>query len=383
MNEILYNKQYYLPLIEYTEGFFPENHLNNVFVISCQHILPSTHMMFRSMIRLGLNPKNLAVIGKCYSTNNEVMNNLRKEDIYVCDSSNIFNSDLSFDEQFKKSITLFLESQLQRMAPKQNDTIIILDDGGELLTAAQSLKSKYPNIFGVEQTTSGYHKLAYVNMSFPVKNVALSKAKLDFESPLIAKSILKNLDHKISISELTSKEILIVGNGSIGNEIKKLLATDLYKHHNIVSYDVIHEKTDIEYLDFSNFDIIIGATGTRMMIHNYYDTLKNGATLVSVSSSDREFDAVHFRKLSKKIYNTHDDITYKNIKLLNCGFPLNFSGEDSVSVPLHKIQLVCALLMLGVCELAKCDTKQKDFVQLNKDLAQRITNQFIKSCAEQ
>ena len=140
---------------------------------------------------------------------------------------------------------------------------------------------------------------------------------------------------------------------------------------------VIQEKTEIEYLDFSKFDIIIGATGNKMMTHNYYDLLKPNTILVSVSSSDREFDAVHLRELSKKKYKTHDDVKYNSLNLLNCGFPINFSGEDIVSVPLEKIQLICALLMLGVCELATGNIQQKHFVQLDENLTNLIIDKFL------
>jgi S-adenosylhomocysteine hydrolase len=142
-----------------------------------------------------------------------------REQIYVCPSSNQFNSDLSFDEQFIISVKNFLHQQLERMSLNKDDTLIILDDGGELISAAQTFKSYFPNIYGVEQTSSGYHKLAYTQMSFPVKNVAFSKAKLNFETPYIATSVVNNLEKKIALSEQEPKKILVVGYGCVGKEM--------------------------------------------------------------------------------------------------------------------------------------------------------------------
>ena len=379
-SKVLYKNLSYLPLLEYTESLFPRNHLQNIYVISCQHILPSTHMMFRSMIRMGLDPQKLGVIGKCYSTNDNTMANMKDEGIYVCPSSNQFNSSMSFDMQFQNSIKHFLKNQIKRMAPNVNDIIVILDDGGELLTAAQHLIEYFPNICGVEQNSSGYHKLAYTNMKFPIKNVAFSKEKLHFEAPLIAQAVFKKLKDR-NLTDVPKKEVLIVGNGCVGQAVKKILLekTD----HNIKSFDLVQEKTDIDYLDFGSFDIIIGATGNTIMTHNYYDSLKDGVVLLSVSSSDREFDAVHLRQLSNKTWQKHDDVQYKNIQLLNCGFPLNFSGEEGASIPLHQIQLVCSFLLLGVCEFANLASGQKHFVQLDKDLCNKISTEFNSKSLKQ
>lgn len=374
-NFVKYNNYTLLPIVEYTEGFFSKDHLKNVYVIACQHILPSTHLMIRSMINLGLDINRIGVIGKCYSTSNATMQNMLDEGIFVCDSSNKFDSDLSFDEQFRASVATFLQSQIIRMKPDKNSTIVILDDGGELIYMAQDLAKFYPNIFGVEQTSSGYHKLANIDSRFPVKNVALSSAKLSFESPLIGKSVVYNLEKKLSLSSAEPKEILIVGNGSIGKEVAALLKTKPYAAHVVSTYDIITEKSDLDYLDFSSFDLIIGATGTKMFTYHYYDLLKKTAILVSVSSSDREFDGVHFRQLSGKTWKTHDDVSYNGLRLLNCGFPLNFSSSDNmVSIPLDKMQFVSALLFLGVCDLNT--DKNESFMKLNKEHTESIFKQY-------
>ena len=158
--------------------------------------------------------------------------------------------------------------------------------------------------------------------------------------------------------------------------MSKLLSKEPYLQHQITKYDIKQEISDLGYLNFSDFDVIIGATGNKMMDHRYFDSLKPNTVLLSVSSSDREFDACHFRKLSGKKYNVHDDVFYKNCRLINCGFPINFNGQKSTSVPLDKIQLVCALLLLGVCSYNSCDALNKQFVPINSNYAGAILKHY-------
>lgn len=367
----------YLPILEYVETLFDKSHLKDTYLIACQHVLPSTHMMIRSMVNLGLDLEKTAIIGKCYSSDLATMENMRNEGIFVCNSSIEFDSDLSFDKQFKSYVRSFLHNQLRRMNPKPNDRIIILDDGGVLITEAQSMADYYTNVIGVEQTSSGSRFLSTLNLKFPVVNIAQSAAKLNFESPLIAKSFVANLENRIKISSLPSQEVLIIGKGAIGSAVYQELKNNL-SHHNVFAYDQIAAISEINSLELSCYDLIIGATGNRAVDFSHYENLKPEVVLASVSSSDREFDAVSFRKLSGKKWGIHDDVYYGQKRLLNAGFPLNFSGGKGASVPLLQIQFVCALLFLGVCNSIENNPQfNSNFVNLNEKVVEDLRNSFI------
>jgi S-adenosylhomocysteine hydrolase len=370
---VRYKNYIRLPLLEYITSLFSQDLLKDTYLIACQHVLPSTHMMIRSMIDLGLDINKIAVIGKCYSTDVKVMENMNREGIYVCPSSSEFDMHQSFDQQFRKSIENFLQSQLERMQPPQNARIILLDDGGELLCAAQHLISHYPQLKGVEQTSSGYHKLFnFGSMNFPVMNVAQAKTKLVFESPLIAKSVVSKLEQKILSLGVEPKNILIYGGSIMGKSIRAALS----HNYKAVSYDIIKERSEILYPNLKDFDTIIGVTGNEVINHRDYDDLKENVLLLSASSSDREFNAVEFRKLSGMKCGIHDDVKYNNMYLLNSGFPLNFCGGSHVSVPLLKIQLVCALLFLSVCECAGYSSIKGEFIELDHNVMLNILRGF-------
>ncbi|AIL65892.1 S-adenosyl-L-homocysteine hydrolase [Rickettsiales bacterium Ac37b] len=363
-----------LPLLEYVANLMYKTNLENIHIIACQHVLPSTHLMLRSMFDLGLKPENCAVIGKCYSTSNLVIKHMRQEGIYVDNSSNYFDSHLSFDEQFQHNIHHFLREQITRMNLGKNDKVIIMDDGGELLLAANNLLSEYSNIYGVEQTSSGYNKLKNKELHFPVMNVARSKAKLNIESPMIIESSLNQLTNHLNELKLFPTTCLIVGNGILGSCLSKSLSLK-YK---VKCYDTITTLSDLEptELNLSDYDLIIGTTGEVAISSSIYHLLKKGVILASISSSDREFDAVHLRKLLQPTNNCHNNVIVNNMYLLNSGFPINFYATEKDNIPLHNIQLTFALLLAGVCQVLNNDNL--GFVRLEESLQNNITKKYIK-----
>jgi len=54
-----------LSLLQHLSSFYPPDLLKDAYLIGCQHILPSTHFMLRSLFDIGLEPQRTALIGKC------------------------------------------------------------------------------------------------------------------------------------------------------------------------------------------------------------------------------------------------------------------------------------------------------------------------------
>lgn len=67
-----------------------DRNLDGVILIAAQHLLQTTHAMLRSLFRVGLDPRNVAVIGKCYSTHPGVVDAMRADGIYVDDCSDAY-----------------------------------------------------------------------------------------------------------------------------------------------------------------------------------------------------------------------------------------------------------------------------------------------------
>ena len=232
----------------------------------------------------------------------------------------------------------------------------------------------------IEQTSSGYNKLKNEKIHFPIINVARSNAKLVYESPFIAELIVKKLFSRLKELQLSPKTCLIVGAGSVGKELFNLLKNKFETH----IYDVQQHISDFGKTELANiisdFDLIIGASGNEIINSKIYSKIKNGAILISASSSDREFSAVNLRKSAPKIKDCHKDIFVNDVWLLNCGFPLNFDGNKNSASP-EKIQLTRALMLSAIC-LAMEKEYQKDFIELEPKYQKLIVEKFNKiDCA--
>lgn len=301
--------------------------------------------------------ENISLIGKCYSTSREIYDEFVDYGIYVCESSNEFNKTESFDEFFRKNIANFVDARIEESFKSGAKTIVILDDGAEII---QYLNENYDienrkgiKILAVEQTTAGTNKLKNVIVKFPVINVARSKAKLFLESPIIAKRALDVLEESLEENKLSPKSALIIGMGAIGSA----LYDALQEKYIVNGYDINPDKSDLGQGELINivkdYDLVVGCTGTELFDPLLLENLDKDFILVSTSSSDREFMSYKLKALQDKSdqnKNGHSSIVYRNITLLNSGYPINFDGKKK-NIPVDKIQITLALLAAGVCQV--------------------------------
>lgn len=365
-----------LPLLNFTAKLFDKTDLSNVLLIAVQHMLKTNVDMFESLFQKGLKPENTFLLGKCYSTNNQVMQDFQKQGIFVHPGSNEFNSHLSFDTSFDANIADLLK-HIKKTVNLQNYTkVLLLDDGGHLIDVANEILPDITNVVGVEQTSSGHYRLQAIPLKFPVINVARSQAKLLYESPFIAEIIVQTLLKKIKQHQLSPSRVLIIGAGAIGTEISHLLKNTFDTH----CYDIKNHISDFGTSELKNilpnFDIIIGAVGQEVINTKLQKILQPNTILVSASSSDREFSAVILRKQLPITHNCHDDLYINSLWLFNCGFPLNFNGAQH-SVPAEKIQLTRALMFAGLCSAMETASDIK-MTPLSNSLQQKIIKEFHK-----
>ena len=346
-----------LPLLDYTANLFKEVQLNDTLIIACQHILETNYILFEYLFNKGLNPENTFLLEKCYSTNKEIFNRFRDKKVNISKLSLEFNPKKTFDKQYETYVKEFVNGILNK---KELERYNKIDDGGYLIKEINSKKLNFSRIIGIEQTSSGYNKLNKMKLNFPVINVARSEAKLKFESPYIAKIIREKLKSKLQELKLFPKKIVIIGKGPIGNDLYNLIKED-YELVDILDKELTKKN-------LSSYDLIIGATGNKIIDSNDYKFLKNDVILVSVSSSDREFSAIEFR--NQNITECHNDIKMGRKYLLNGGFPINFDGSKN-SVKPEEIQFTRALIYSAVC-LSLINSYPKGFVVLDKHIQNKI-----------
>lgn len=338
-----------LPLLAFTSKLYPNVDLSNVSLVACQHILGTTIDLFEALFEKGLKAENVHLLGKCYSTHALTQEKLVKRGVDVSPLSNLFIADKSFDDQFKEYVQSFADQLIARGIFSDRKKVIVLDDGGFLLQYLNEVLEDAKGVTGVEQTSSGFEKLKDLPLQFGILNVARSEIKTKVESPLIAEKIIEQIENRISLS--SSVRALVIGQGSIGKAIKEQLTGKAR---------VFGCDSTVGLCDFGGnyteqlptFDVIIGATGKTILTIEQVRRLKPGALLVSASSSDREFSAVEMRHDIYSVGNCHVDVDFEGVRLLNNGFPVNFTGDEHSLSP-EDAQLTRSLLFAGVCEAAR------------------------------
>ena len=362
-----------LPLLDDLSALYSGDSLENTLLIVCQHILISNFVLLDYLIKFGINPKDIFLIGKSYSTSSRTMKDYKRLGINVDEKSLAFDSHKSFDQQFSKYVKGFLKNICKKDLSKY-EKIIILDDGGQLLIHANEFFGGDERVVGVEQTSSGYSRVNKLDLNFPIINVATSEAKLNYETPMIVEAISKEIHKRLRQIDVNIKNILIIGNGPIG----KGIAEDLRKDFSVCIYDKMKKRSEISKKEFeikiTECDLIIGCSGEKVILESFYHLLKKKVILVSASSSDREFESHKIRKNHAKTSNTHKDFYTNEIILLNGGFPLNFDGHKT-SVPLEDIQLTLSLMFAAVIQAIQTPHIRK-IVELNSKIQDFIINKF-------
>lgn len=366
-----------LPLVDYVVRGNASIRLDRVRIVGVQHILGTTHSMIRSLYRLGLKPENVSLLGKCYSTNVEVMAEMRDEGIDVSEGSTAYCSYTPYDQLFEMLVDEFVRTRSSNFA--DFDRVVILDDGGHLIESAYNQSLVGCNVICIEQTSSGHNSIEKMKLEVPVISVAKCDAKSLYETPMIVSAVKRALLGRLHNISRTSRRCVVIGGGTLGRAI----ANGLRDRFKTSIYDILPERSEIASTEFlqhlSQADLVIGCTGVTSIGHELHDHLRSGVTLVSASSSDREFDAVYLRRQAPKNTNCHLDLQAGKILLLNSGFPINFVGERH-SVPPHSIQLTRALLAGSLLQAASMSSSGlSGLVPLSGELQVSVVREYLAS----
>lgn len=355
---ILY-MDYDYPLLRKIFNHYKTDNINlsETKLFACQHLLAPQLKMFELFIKFGLKPENITILGKAYSSNTGVIDELKQLGTNVTQPT--FGG-ISFDQEHAHNCKKIIDTM------SDADTNIMLDDGGFLIYEA---RNKHVS-FAVEQTSSGFRKLENTELPFPVLNVARSKTKLIQESPIIGGIIFERIKSYIEGKHISSPKVLILGLGPIGNSLLKILAAENFS---VSGFDVEKDKESIlAYLNSEKPDLVIGATGATLFSAQDLDKLDSEHVyyFISVSSSDREFPVVPFRKNSQ----VHDDVGYKNFVFVNNGFPITFKGNRYEGTPMQ-IEKTIGLLMGCVLHgLVHGTNKRKGIIEIPSDLEELVNS---------
>jgi S-adenosylhomocysteine hydrolase len=341
--------------------------------VCVQHILSTTGSLFQSLIKLGAEPSNIFILGKCYSTSSDVLQEMLKLGINVSGGATPLRHGtfaLTIEEEVHK-----LWDEVYRLKQDSSSKkMIVIDDGGRCLNSLPyKFRKENWQVVGIEQTTSGLNLKPKRLFEFPLIEVASSTAKLQVESPMVAEAVSKHICHAAASINATSYGI--VGYGNIGRAVSTALYQQGYKVSVFDKSDKatsnapkhISKKESIRSLiDAAQF--VLGCTG-KDILPEPDDTLRNMSgqkIFASCSSGDYEFEQLLLYEqlfidshadVRSKVVDTLQDTELKysrgnrppRIKILRGGFPVNFDGSPE-SAPSVDIQLTRGLLLGAVIQ---------------------------------
>jgi len=367
----------------------------NTLIIAVQHLLPTTVSLFKTIVEFGVSPNNIFMLGKHYSTNVKSKKFLETQGIHVRNSTeqHLFGQ---FSDVFQEDIRAFLHYIEDAIAGLTIDRIIILDDGGHLISSIpKEVYKNYP-IIGIEQTQSGLSRLGKLQLEFPIINVASSAVKKYVEPPIISEAIIKRISLEIPIYE---KELScgIVGFGAIGKSLSEKL-TEL--GHSIYLLD---RSRGIQ-LNKSNWcstikellgrsDYVFGCSGNDVTSNLGIKSLGHGIDkdkrLISCSSEDIEFlSLIKYIQQNNNNNNSSpplEDLTYRissknKITIYRGGFPINFNNSFELEPPEY-IQITRGLVLSAIIQTSSMfnnTSRQNDLYAVDAKLQRELVQKWIQ-----
>jgi hypothetical protein len=393
--------------------------LSNIIFACGQHLLNTTGSLFKMLIKLGAQAKNIFVIGKSYSNCKDVIIGLKNElemiNVYEGTRRDAFGD---FAHTYSRDVYKMwndIETHIKTERAKgvSIESIIVLDDGGHVLqemSASTRLLCKY-NI-GIEQTTSGGGSA--MTRPFPVIQVCSSALKNWCEPPMVSSIVARKVKEKIDklLAADTKRrdfEVIygVVGFGHIGSAVTQALLDLRYK--NILIYDnesIKRQRAKEKFAKYSNVvivdsidglyagaEVIIGCTGQDISLGKLdaFEYARTSKVLISCSSKDVEFHSL-LERLQIQNPAPKDpmlDFTFtnkvgSNVMIVKGGLPINFDNT-AYSVPPREIQLIRGLKLAAVLQAVKMiqDWKKTDKMiirnyQLDAAEQQWMFNEWIK-----
>ncbi len=339
---------------------------DDVVLLGLQHLTPTTVSLFERLIKKGLRPENIYLMGKCYSANPINFLKLSELGIKMSERSFYFNSYESYDETLKESVFQFFKETASQIDFSKCKKVILLDDGATLLSAASQLLPENIEVIGIEQTSAGYHRAKKSKVPFPIINVARSRAKLDYESSFVARTVCTQIKEHMKTIPFKINNILILGSGYIGKSVYNYLASSF-------NVDIYDPKTtpNSEKKSLDNYDLIIGCTGETSVSLDELKQVTHNLALISASSSDREFPALELRREVEEYHYFSKNLLIDNVYLINSGFPVNF---DDHYLDSYEFELTRSLLFLGVLQAVA-----KNYSRLHAFIDVIYQDEIIKS----
>jgi adenosylhomocysteinase len=276
--------------------------------------------------------------------------------------------------------------------------LLVIEDGGYVVPFLHNNYTEENNFCmgAVEQTTKGlrrdeeieesYKKLGK-KLYFPILNVAKSRFKDEYESPLVGRAVVSSVQRLLSDESFLGEKALVIGFGAVGREVANALKTlgmivkvSDKEREPVVAAKVRGFEAAVTPLELvRDVKLIIGTTGEQSIGHDTLEKMKNGAILVSSSSDLIEIDIDHLKIMApeqryQEGLGTHfvrkQGLSEDTYLLMGDGFPINFYSGSGI--PNRAIEPILAQLFIGAIHIAK------EYGSLEKHIISDKMDELIK-----
>ncbi len=355
--EIFADDPHFMPVVDRIEellepnprDFFKsiaDNHSKEISVIAISHIIPSSESY---ILGLQENFNLIGVIPKPNSINKKMLTSLKEIGLPILD-------------QFTRESISKNPKELTDLLAKY-DNICMVDIGGYFCESINFIKKRLgKKLLGVIEDTENGHQKYEKNLPENLRVISVARSPLkSFEDQLVgngvahaAETVLRNLNTLI-----TYKSCGIIGYGKIGRGIFQYLQQRGIQPYicDIDPMRAVQASCDgakvvpIEHL-LKNSDVIFCATGSHAIDILKFRHLKRGSFLVSVTSSDDEFDLRFIDNEYTKDKITDNITRYSKrghyFHLMNDGNAINFLYSAAVD---RYIFLVQGELVVSIARL--------------------------------
>lgn len=267
-----------------------------------------------------------------------------------------------------------LDKVLKDVETLDRSDIIVIEDGGIIVPKMHaSFKGLLQKTLGaVEQTTRGIRNDEKITKCvFPIISIPGSELKDTFEPPHVARAVMNNIQKLLPDKNLSGKSVLLIGYGTIGEQIALQLRDTLNMVVTVCDLDdnkLLKAKQSGYYIvkdleaGVKDKTIIIGTTGETIIERREILAMEHNTYLISASSEQWEFCISELNALSSEKseiqregmkIGTRYQIrgTEKLVNLIADGYPINF--WETESMPNEVSDLIMSLIFLSAIEIAE------------------------------
>ena len=343
-------------------------------LVAVQHVLLQTVDLFETAAAMGLNLKNVFVLGKIYSDSQPVIAALRDRGVTVIEGSAAKPGE--FHAIFERDVERLWQVAAGMLAHCNIKRILVLDDDGVCITNAPREVVRQYAVCGVEQTSQGIFLFEDKPPAFAVMSWARSAVKLHIGGPIFSHCFIEKLNTEFLCGRsIKEKQLGIIGMGSIGRAVAKLALRQGIK---VLFYDPapdvsipaslhIARTRSLEELMVTS-DYVAGCSGRNPFKDRWPLNHRPGIKLFSVSAGDQEFSPIindlkakpDFAVDPKTWTITSEQAPSGPIEIMYLGYPYTFVSRTPEAVPTQIVQLETGGLLAALVQahiyLQTCET---------------------------